>query len=662
MPGNARRDIGAAARLGLGTVAARPRLEALERALIAERAGAAAGADGAPDSQRARPQRRAQGAFFTPAPLVAFVVEQGLGRWLARADITCDRDGVPGVRVLDPCAGDGRFLAAAGRFIHAWMRARDPAAARAVGLDAIARRCLVGIERDPDFAELARARTGATIHRCEALCEGPAELLGAADVVLGNPPYLRSIHLARTDPALHAALRQRFAATSYGEWDLYGAFLEQALRWCAPAGEIALVAPTRWLTAAFAAPLRALLAGGQHVRAIVDFGAAQVFPDATTYTGVTLLSAAPSAQVAIARRRRGGWQHGAIAAAELGAAPWQLSVGQRRRLLDDLRQQAPALADVARIAKGTGTNADSVFVIERAARVGDLVVGDNKLAGPVRIEAEVCRPCYRGRDVRAWGRGDAARAFCMFPYHRDGRLLTPDELAAWPRLAAHLASFRAHLEARERGRFAGPEYYRFGRPQNLAYLCDVAPKVVIPDVAQGGRALIDRRGALVLDSAYAVRPIAPASGSQGEGDERGERGPETDALDEYPLALLVAVLNAPIVRLWLEETGVPLRGRYLRLKTAYLSSLPLPPLCAEDTRRAARIAAQLATATEAATEVTTGATSGATTGAATDDGDSARAIDALVAALDEHLRCAYQVPLADWRPQPRAPAMSALAG
>jgi hypothetical protein len=32
-----------------------------------------------------------------------------------------------------------------------------------------------------------------------------------------------------------------------------------------------------------------------------------------------------------------------------------------------------------------------------------------------------------------------------------------------------------------------------------------------------------------------------------------------------------------MVALWLRVAGVPLRGGYLRLKTAYLSPLPLPP-------------------------------------------------------------------------------------
>jgi adenine-specific DNA-methyltransferase len=573
---------------------AEPRaLAALERALAI--AAGTAGARGA-DADLERAQRRARGVFFTPAPLVEFVVARALCARLAGPDVGWSA-GIPRLRVLDPCAGDGRFLVEAQRVLldQAARLGHVPAPA------ALAAACLIGIERDPDFAALARARTGAVIHCREALCDAPDELLGQVDVIVGNPPYLRSIHLAASDPALWRALAGRYAATSHGEWDLYAAFLEQALAWLAPDGQAGLVVPSRWLTAAFAAPLRDLLARARAVRGIVDFGAQQIFAGATTYASVAFLGRAPAREVAVARRLGSGWRCGHVDAGALGRGPWIVTVGRRRRLLERLRAAAPALGQVARIAKGAGTNADPVYVIERAAIVDGAVVGTSKATGAVRVEAAACRPCLRGRDVRAWGQaGDDVQ--CIVPYQASGALWSADELAAMPLVATHLARCRPLLEARERGRFAGPRWYCFGRPQNLAFLCDPRPKIVIPDVAHDGRALVDARGALALDSAYAVRVF----------DERAG----------YTLPLLAAVLNAPVVRLWLRETGVPLRGSYVRLKTAYLQSLPLPPP-GPDMRTATALATGLAA------------------GQASDAGAAA--------ALDEALRRAYGLDDEDWR-------------
>ena len=37
-------------------------------------------------------------------------------------------------------------------------------------------------------------------------------------------------------------------------------------------------------------------------------------------------------------------------------------------------------------------------------------------------------------------------------------------------------------------------------------------------------------------------------------------------------------MNSKMVGLWLAQHGLPLRGGYTRMKSAYLQGLPLPPL------------------------------------------------------------------------------------
>ena len=557
----------------------------LSRALRKEREGpgSAQSGGGAADASRPRARRRAAGAYFTPAPLVELVAREALSARLRRAPPAWREDGSPELVVLDPAAGDGRFLSAAADVLT-WRAARRgyaPAAARA----AIVARCLVGIERDPEFAAQARENLGpgAVVHCAEALLSPVSREL-TADVVLGNPPYLRSIRLGLADDNLRQALRGRYAATSRGEWDLYAAFLEQALAWARPQGEVALVVPSRWLTARFAGLLRGKLSQARAVRALVLFGADQIFPGATTYASVAFLSRTPQREVQVARRAPdGAWEVGAVPAEDLGAEPWRLSVGPRRDLCDRLAAAGPSLGQVARVAKGAGTNADPVYVLE----------GQSWLEQG--IEADLLRPCLRGRDVTAFGAADR-RVAVLVPYRRAGELIEPDELhRRWPGAAAYLARHRELLERRERGRFRGPSFYRFGRPQNMAWLGSPAPKVVVPDVARVGRALLDRDGAMVLDSAYAIRPIPPSRSTSARADRRaaarpgrGGRGRPAGG-SAASLGLLLAVMNSGIVALWLRETGVVLRGDYVRLKTAYLESLPLPPP-SHFTRQAARLA------------------------------------------------------------------------
>ena len=519
---------------------------------------------GAADEPGDRAARRARGVFFTPAPLAAHVARAVLAPRLeaARWD-----GGVPALRVLDPAAGDGRFLAAALDVLVAAAAARGAGEHAGGGRGLIDRqalaRCLVGVERDPALAAAARARVpGAEIIVGEALTDDVAAAHGV-DAVLGNPPYVRSIRLRRADPGLWTALRGQLAATSHGEWDLYAAFVERALDWVRPGGRIGLVVPSRWLTAVFAERLRAHLAAAGAVRAVIDFGAEQVFPGATTYASVIVLeksAPAPGHEIDVARLAGDTWETGAVPSTALGAAPWRFAIGAVARACQRAAARGAALGDVARIVKGAGTNADGVYVIEDARVHGDTVRGRGT-AGDVEIEAAATRACLRGRDVVAWRTVDtgAAHTRCIVPYDGDRLIRWADLERRAPRTAAHFLAHRERLEAREDGRFAGASFHAYGRPQNLRFHADVTPKVVVPDVARAGRAMIDAGGAMVLDTAYALRVKDGA----------------TPGLAD-PLLLLL-VLDSPMVALWLSWAGVPLRGGYVRLKTAYLTPLPLPP-------------------------------------------------------------------------------------
>jgi hypothetical protein len=396
-------------------------------------------------------------------------------------------------------------------------------------------RCVAGIERDPEAAAAARAALpGAELRVAEALL-GDAAAPRAWDVVVGNPPYVRSVALKAADPELWSRLRGAFAATSFKEWDLYGAFLEKALDWVRPGGEIGFVAPSRWLTAAFAAPLREKLAPS--VRKIVDLGHRQVFDGATTYVALVFMGEGSDVEVV-----RDGVE-GTVARASLGRGPWALATGDEAERLEALRRSGPPLGEVARIAKGAGSNADPVFLLE--PRGGHYF--SPALAAELELEPDLLVPCLRGRDVRQYSATPARVA--LLPY--DGaRLLDVDELP--PRTRDYLERCRPLLESREAGRFTGRRFHAWGRPQNLLWLRDSTPKVVVPDAAREGRAALDDEGLLVIDTAYAIRPIG-----------------------DVPVETILQLLNSPSVAQWLGALGIPLRGGYFRMKTDYLRSLPV---------------------------------------------------------------------------------------
>ena len=193
--------------------------------------------------------RAENGVYYTP-PTVAHrlidgVTEAGID-WQ-----TC--------RAVDPACGGGAFLGPLARKMLQAM----PGANRRIAIQSIASR-LVGLELDAFSAWISRVFLDVTLN---AQIGGPGDetfdpiQIGDTlkrteearfDLVIGNPPYGR-VRLA-------AGQRAKFARSLYGHANLYGLFLDQALRQTTPTGVVGFVTPTGFLCGEYFKNLRALLA------------------------------------------------------------------------------------------------------------------------------------------------------------------------------------------------------------------------------------------------------------------------------------------------------------------------------------------------------------------------------------------------------------------
>ena len=262
-------------------------------------------------------------------------------------------DEICALRICDPAIGEGAFLLAAIRVIAEHLARAGLAAAEAA---ARAPACMCGVDVDPRAVDAARA----------ALCVGAAQLQvadalaldwaaafpavfarGGFDAVVGNPPYVRQELLGP-----HKPLLRQFASYD-GVADLYVYFVELAHRLARPGGRYCLITPNKWLTAAYARPLRSHLAAQGSVEGVVDlgrlalFGAADAFPCIVWGT----VGAARGTPIRAARLDAGA----PIALHEVGALharerwrgdPWHIDAPVDRALIDRLEARWPALREV----------------------------------------------------------------------------------------------------------------------------------------------------------------------------------------------------------------------------------------------------------------------------------------------------------------------------
>lgn len=212
-------------------------------------------------SIRSAAQRRSSGAVYTPAPIVGSMM-----KWLTR-------QGAP-ARVVDPGAGSGRFILAAGvAFPEAQLVAveMDPIAALMLRANLSARgwadRAMVVVK---DYREVKLPR-----------CEGMTAFIG-------NPPYVRHHDINETWKAWYSS---SFAALGIKASALAGLHLHFFLktRLLAKPGDVgAFITSAEWMDVNYGAALRKLLVGELGGIAIQVLGpTVEAFPGTATTAAIT---------------------------------------------------------------------------------------------------------------------------------------------------------------------------------------------------------------------------------------------------------------------------------------------------------------------------------------------------------------------------------------
>jgi len=181
-------------------------------------------------------ERKARGAFFTPAALCDYVVA-----WAVRAGDD---------RVLEPSCGEAAFLLSAGERLRV-MGCADTGCGE----------LLRGVEMHAESACIARqmlASRGlhADIQVADFLGLPPEPVF---DVVIGNPPYVRYQEVTGEARArsLSAALRAGVHLTRLAS--SWAAFTVHAAQFLKPNGRLALVLPAELLAVNYAADVRRFL-------------------------------------------------------------------------------------------------------------------------------------------------------------------------------------------------------------------------------------------------------------------------------------------------------------------------------------------------------------------------------------------------------------------
>jgi Eco57I restriction-modification methylase len=213
---------------------------------------------------------------------------------------------------------------------------------------------------------------------------------GGFDIVIGNPPWLRSELLP---PGLKGRLTGRYhwwrsGGRCYSNGpDLAVAFLERGLELAAPAGVVAMLVPAKVTSAGYGAAARHALASTTRLHVVADLTRSpQAEFEATVYPLAIVAAKGPPPDEQRVRTTLSLEHQRHVLQSDLrGGGPWILVRDEVRDAVAELEHSQPKLGETAICHLGLKTGANRVF-----------------LNPPADLEAEVLRWAIRGRDLSAF--------------------------------------------------------------------------------------------------------------------------------------------------------------------------------------------------------------------------------------------------------------------
>ena len=371
--------------------------------------------------------------------------------WKADADLSR-------ARLLEPAAGNGQFVVEAARRLVASHRSRG-----AVVSAASLRGRILAFELHSGAAEEARSRTDVLLreigvhHRTAAACT--KAWIKNADFLLtpkfgeefthavGNPPYIR---WAKIPEKLKARYTARLSREMTGG-DLFLPFLDLALEQLRPGGRCGFLCSDRWRFMAFAGPFRRKWLPALNIESEDQVAAGEVFIDD--------VDAYPSILVASKRRKR------------------------IRRNSPKRRMGKKTLRELGYVVKvGPALGHTPAFVLEE---------------NEDDVEPALLKPWIDGSEITEGAiNWHGRRVVTLFT--EEGKLVN---LQDFHLLATRLNRFAIKLRQRSIVRNGAPWYRTIDRIRAKDW---ERPKLLLPELANPPRLVIDRTGKIPSHGVYAI--------------------------------------------------------------------------------------------------------------------------------------------------------------
>lgn len=490
-------------------------------------------------------------------------------RWVVEvmldlAGYTSDRD-LQGVTIVEPAVGDGSFMVPiVERLIASSQRLGQPIESAST--------VIAGYELNPASVEQCRrtvsallVESGVSPESAQQLLTGwiqPADFLldrdgmPQADIVVGNPPYIRLEDV----PAERADRYRAGYPTMVGRADVYVAFFEAALSQLKPGGVCSYICADRWMLNQYGAQLRRFITSRFAVDAVIELHRADAFhAEVSAYPAITVIRRGPQSSSVVARAGttaeslgrsgvenllraaatasgstvvRNGMKAASVDGWFTGAEPWPCYNPERLTLLKRLEAEFYPLDS-----KGTGTRS-GIGVASGSDKV--FITTDASL-----VESDRLLPIALARDIIS-GRLDWSGRYLVNPWNEHGLISLED----YPRMWEYLGRHEDQLRGRHVGKKNPAAWYRTIDRVEAGLLGKT--KLYIADIKERLNPVLDEGNTYPHHNLYFIQSAG------------------------WDHEVLGGLLLSDVAQFFIECYGVRMRGGYLRFQAQYLRRIRLP--------------------------------------------------------------------------------------
>jgi len=389
------------------------------------------------------------------------------------------------------------------------------------------------------------------------------------DIVVGNPPYVRSKHLSEET----AQLMSKWEVTRAGNSDLYIPFFEIALEYLKEqTGILGYITVNTFKRSLNARKLRTYFNANQLNLSILDFGNHQIFSKKSTYTCIVLIEKNTKEFILyekidpkeIAQKR----EFSQIKYASLDDKKgWLLNKSKILKNIKKIEEIGIPLGDKYPIKNGLATLSNDVFIFKPTNEDENYYYYQE-----YKIEKSICRDVIKPNRLKSEEELNLLKEQIIFPYHKENkrkeynivsskmRLIDePYFQETFPHAYNYLLSYKVQLLGRDKGK-ASKKYawYEFGRTQALA---DYGEKLLFPYMSSQAYFVYSKQKDLLFYAGYAIFLDNPS---------------------KRDVELLKIILKSKVFWYYIENSSKPYSGNFYALAKNYVKDFGICELSEEE--------------------------------------------------------------------------------